>query len=90
MVELAGALRNKREQWGFQLETYSSYEDAWKMQTDIVLLIDAVMLFAEVLKDHRNLRSKPIFCNTTDNWERGSTLFNYMKTVRYLILHFVY
>lgn len=47
------------------------------------LLYDAVYLFASALKDlnRHHLTAKQLFCNTTDNWEHGYSVINFMKTV---------
>lgn len=46
------------------------------------LLYDAVYLFATALKDlnRHHLTAKQLFCNTTDNWEHGYSVINFMKT----------
>ncbi|KAF5280668.1 hypothetical protein FQA39_LY05316 [Lamprigera yunnana] len=51
----------------------------FRLDTSLALLVDAINLTVSVITDYGELTIKPVFCNLTDNWEYGSTIFNYMK-----------
>jgi hypothetical protein len=52
------------------------------------LIIDAVELFYEAaldltLRERFVIRSYPLLCNATNNWDSGHTIVNYMKGVSF-------
>lgn len=62
---------------------------AFSLTVESALLIDAVHLFYETLidlslSDQPILNETPLFCNSSESWDRGHTIINYMKTVREL------
>lgn len=61
---------------------------AWKISMDTALMMDALSLFAHALGElemSENFAMKPLSCNSTDNWERGLSVINFMKTVDNLL-----
>lgn len=54
---------------------------AWKIDTVSALIADAVTLLSKTLTDIENLRVKQLFCNLSESWEHGSTIYNFMKMV---------
>ncbi|KAK4881573.1 hypothetical protein RN001_004892 [Aquatica leii] len=51
----------------------------YTLNTAMALLVDAVNLTISAIKDYGELTTRSLFCNSSDNWEYGSTMFNYMK-----------
>lgn len=57
-----------------------------KLRLKSALIVDAVHLMYETIQDLSAFEQvvitpKAIFCNTTDNWNSGQTVMNYMKGV---------
>lgn len=57
-------------------------ENNVNVMAESALIEDAVMFFAKVLKSSNHYLGKVLFCQGTDTWEHGQTVFNLMKTVR--------
>ncbi|KAK4881572.1 hypothetical protein RN001_004891 [Aquatica leii] len=62
-----------------KMKTESPHLAAWKLKTSTSLLIDAVMVLAETLKDIENFNVTQLSCNSTNSWKYGSTVTNYIK-----------
>lgn len=62
---------------------------AAKLRTSTALMIDAVYLLYETLKElqisPRDIQ--PLYCNLSNSWEKGSTIVNFMKAVSNLPIH---
>lgn len=59
--------------------------EAPKLLLDTALMIDAVSLFTHALSElemTHDFEIKPLDCASTDNWVRGLSVINFMKTVR--------
>lgn len=83
VIELAGLLERDRAQEGKTREE-SEYIAAWKLKVETALMVDAVTLFASALSElemAKQFNIRPLYCNTTDNWEHGYSVINFMKTV---------
>lgn len=66
------------------MQYVSPYLEAWKIKTETVLLVDAVLLFHDAIDDltrTTKIESKPLSCKTKDNWKNGDSIINFMKTV---------
>uniref|UniRef100_A0A1Y1KNL0 Ionotropic glutamate receptor C-terminal domain-containing protein n=2 Tax=Photinus pyralis TaxID=7054 RepID=A0A1Y1KNL0_PHOPY len=59
--------------------THPPHITAWKLRASSALLIDAVNLFSETLKDMHSFTVLQLSCNATDNWAYGSTIYNFLK-----------
>lgn len=60
---------------------------AWKISIDTALMMDAISLFAHALSELETSESfamRPLYCNSTDNWESGLSVINFMKTASHL------
>lgn len=79
---------------GFQREAFEHLA-VWKLKTETALIIDAVHLLHETLKELHvspKLDVGPLYCNNSDSWEKGSSIINYMKAVNsimYLLAFFL-
>ncbi|KAJ3628095.1 hypothetical protein MTP99_015421 [Tenebrio molitor] len=59
-------------------------QTGWNLRVKTALIIDAVELFYEAaldltLRERFVIRSYPLLCNATNNWDSGHTIVNYMK-----------
>lgn len=79
-------MQERRKELGLYSDMSNANIAAWKMKTETALLVDALMLFVETLKDVGEYNVNSLHCNTTASWEHGSTIFNYMKMVTRKIL----
>lgn len=64
----------------------SSLYDNGLLNLETALLIDAVHMYYQALKDLNNVEVKSIDCSTSDYWEHGHSLINIIKTVSPIIL----
>ncbi|KAF5301502.1 hypothetical protein FQR65_LT08805 [Abscondita terminalis] len=80
VIEISQRLQQLRSNNGLKPEAFKHFE-SWKLQTQSALIIDAVYLLYETLIELRisKLDVKPLFCNTTESWGKGSSIINYMK-----------
>ncbi|KAF2898798.1 hypothetical protein ILUMI_07378 [Ignelater luminosus] len=81
LIDIAERLQKLRIKNGFEREAFE-YLAVWKLKTQTALIIDAVHLLHETLKELRvspKLDLGPLYCNNTDSWEKGSSIINYMK-----------
>ncbi|KAK4883093.1 hypothetical protein RN001_006412 [Aquatica leii] len=80
VIEISQRLQQLRSNNGLKPEAFNHLA-AWKLHTQSALIIDAVYLLYETLIELRitKLDTKPLFCNTTESWGKGSSTINYMK-----------
>lgn len=57
-------------------------DDDFRLRLDAALLIDSIQLFYETIKSF-NLSPKNLDCDVADSWQRGCTITNDMRTVRF-------
>lgn len=66
------------------MQYVSPYLEAWKLKTETILLVDAVLLFYDAIDDltrTTKIESKPLSCKIKDSWKNGDSIINFMKTV---------
>lgn len=61
-------------------------DSTFSLKLDSALLIDSIHLLYEALLDlslssHLKLNGKQLLCNSSNSWQHGYTIINYMKTV---------
>jgi hypothetical protein len=52
------------------------------VKTELVLIHDAMQVFAAALEKLTNVHGEPLRCEKYDTWMYGSSLLNFMRTVR--------
>ncbi|KAF5280669.1 hypothetical protein FQA39_LY05317 [Lamprigera yunnana] len=63
-----------------KMKTIPPHLAAWKLRTSAAILIDAVVILTDTLKEIGNFTVDQLPCNTTSNWKYGNTIVNYIKT----------
>ncbi|XP_017778458.1 PREDICTED: glutamate receptor ionotropic, kainate 2-like isoform X2 [Nicrophorus vespilloides] len=82
MIELAEKLQRMKMKMGLNL-TYFDHFAAWKLTTKTALLVDAVSLFFETIRDFKLTKPfdvRNLGCDSTNNWEHGYSITNLLKT----------
>lgn len=84
VIQHVDKLITLRQQLGKHDDDTSINLAAWQLSLDTALTMDAILLFAHALSElemTNRFAIKPLNCSSTDNWERGLSVINFMKTV---------
>lgn len=87
-MKVARELLRFRQQRGYESGIMDEDLASWKLKTGTALIMDAVSLFREALKElplYPKIEADSLNCSSSDSWKQGLNVITYMKRVGYEI-----